>query len=189
VTVRIFGPWHAGWALDLHVLSSTPRGDGTYETIRTEIGQQLFELKYRNERRHIEPLAEAAARVVGALLVRPYLEALIPVPPSAPRTVQPVMEVARAIGRLTGLSVPEDYLRKTKTTQSLKDIFDTTERKAQLAGAFAVADDRFAGKRVLLFDDLFRSGETLSEITHTLVEQGKVDRVYVLTLTRTRSLR
>lgn len=99
------------------------------------------------------------------------------------------MEVARAIGRLSGLPVAEDYLRKTKTTQSLKDIFDTTERKAQLAGAFAVADDRFAGKRVLLFDDLFRSGETLGEITHTLIEQGKVDRVYVLTLTRTRSLR
>ncbi|MFL5384242.1 MAG: hypothetical protein ACJ8GN_17105 [Longimicrobiaceae bacterium] len=42
---------------------------------------------------------------------------------------------------------------------------------------------------MLVFDDLFRSGETLNEITHTLMEQGKVDRVYVLTLTRTRSLR
>lgn len=63
------------------------------------------------------------------------------------------------------------------------------ERQAQLASAFRVVDDRFAGRRVLLFDDLYRSGETLREITRTLVSEGNIDRVYVLTLTRTRSLR
>jgi competence protein ComFC len=189
MAIKLQGPWRAGWALDVHVLSSVPRGDGTYDTVRSELGQKLFELKYRNAREYVEPLADAAARFIGALLVRPYLDALVPVPPSTSRALQPVTEVARAIGRKTGLPVAEDYLRKTKPTQALKDIFDSTERKAQLAGAFAVSDDRFAGKRVLVFDDLFRSGETLSEITHTLADEGKVDRVYVLTLTRTRSLR
>jgi competence protein ComFC len=42
---------------------------------------------------------------------------------------------------------------------------------------------------VLLFDDLYRSGETLAEATRTLQEQGRVQRVYVLTVTRTRVLR
>ncbi|HEX9939348.1 MAG TPA: hypothetical protein VGB15_19550 [Longimicrobium sp.] len=189
MAIKLQGPWRAGWALDLHVLSSVLRGDGTYDTVRSELGQKLFELKYRNAREHVEPLAEAAVGFIGTLLVRPYLSALVPVPPSTSRALQPVTEVARAIGHKTGLPVAEDYLRKTKPTQALKDIFDATERKAQLAGAFAVADDRFAGKRVLVFDDLFRSGETLSEITHTLADEGEVDRVYVLTLTRTRSLR
>jgi predicted amidophosphoribosyltransferase len=189
MTIRLSGPWRAGWALDIHVVASTLRDDGTYDTVRSALGQQLFELKYRNVGEHVDALAEAASRFIGTLLVRRYLAALIPVPPSAPRSFQPVTEVARAIGEKTGLPVVEDYLLKIKQTQSLKDIFDTTERKAQLAGAFATADGRFAGKRVLLFDDLFRSGETLSEITRTLMEEGKVDRVYVLTLTRTRSLR
>jgi predicted amidophosphoribosyltransferase len=42
---------------------------------------------------------------------------------------------------------------------------------------------------IILFDDLYRSGETLGEITRTLMSKGKIDRVYVLTITRTRSLR
>ena len=43
------------------------------------------------------------------------------------------------------------------------------------------------GKKVLLFDDLYRSGSTLNEITNTLYEEGGVSDVYVLTITKTRS--
>jgi hypothetical protein len=60
MAIKLQGPWRAGWALDLHVLSSVLRGDGTYDTVRSELGQKLFELKYRNAREHVEPLAEAA---------------------------------------------------------------------------------------------------------------------------------
>ena len=45
---------------------------------------------------------------------------------------------------------------------------------------------RYKGKDVLLFDDLYRSGTTLKEITHMLYEQGKVKSVYIVTMTKTR---
>ena len=38
-------------------------------------------------------------------------------------------------------------------------------------------------KRVLLFDDVFGSGETLKEITRVLYKEGLVKDVYVLTAT------
>jgi predicted amidophosphoribosyltransferase len=55
-----------------------------------------------------------------------------------------------------------------------------------MEGAFSVSDQRYANKKVLIFDDLFRSGTTLKEITRVLYEVGKVQNVYVVTLTKTR---
>ncbi len=40
-----------------------------------------------------------------------------------------------------------------------------------------------AGKNILLFDDLFGSGATVSHITEALKEKGDAAAVYLLTLT------
>lgn len=48
---------------------------------------------------------------------------------------------------------------------------------------------KYQNKKVLIFDDLFRSGSTLKEITKTLYNTGKVQNVYIVTLTKTRSKR
>jgi predicted amidophosphoribosyltransferase len=45
---------------------------------------------------------------------------------------------------------------------------------------------RTSGKNLLLFDDLYRSGATVSAITELLKSQGKAKAVYLLTLTETR---
>lgn len=42
---------------------------------------------------------------------------------------------------------------------------------------------------MLLFDDLYRSGATMNEITALPYDQGKAAEVYALTITRTRSNR
>lgn len=187
VAIRLEGPWRAGWALDWHTLSSTLRPDGTFDTVRPEIGEALNRLKYRDDRQQVEPLATAAANYIGALLARPSLAGMVAVPPSdTGRTFQPVLAVARGVAAKTGLALHEDYLLKVRRTMPLKSLDDPDERRDQLAGAFRIADGRFEGRRVLVFDDLYRSGTTLAEITRTLMEQGGVERVYVLTLTRTR---
>jgi predicted amidophosphoribosyltransferase len=64
-----------------------------------------------------------------------------------------------------------------------------SRRKQELQGAFAVKDRSLAGKSVLVFDDLYRSGETLRAVTTALHTNGKVARVYVLTITKTRTKR
>ena len=43
------------------------------------------------------------------------------------------------------------------------------------------------GKGILLFDDLYRSGATVSAITALLKNEGKAKAVRLLTLTQTRS--
>jgi predicted amidophosphoribosyltransferase len=71
----------------------------------------------------------------------------------------------------------------------LKDIYDYHERLKLLQNNLSVANNIIGGKNILVFDDLFRSGATLNAATKVLYEEGKVARIYVLTLTKTRSLR
>jgi len=184
------GNWATGWALDLHTLRSKALDDGTFETEHTEIGHALYMLKYRCDRTQVEPIAEAASDFLKG---RPFfdgLEAIIPVPPSEmDRPFEPVWELALAIGRKLDLSVPLQYLMKVKRTRALKEIEHRQSRREELSGAFRVKDQRFARKWVLLFDDLFRSGETLNEIAYVLLTEGKVSGVFVLTVTKTRTKR
>ena len=55
-----------------------------------------------------------------------------------------------------------------------------------LDGAYAVELGTVAGQRILLFDDLFRSGATMSAISNVLYQQGGAKEIYALTVTRTR---
>ena len=173
--------------MDEHTVSCSLRPDGKFDTVRTHLGELVYELKYKFDRSKIEPVAEIAAEYIKGLLVYPYLAAIIPVPPSdTSRPYQPVIEVASAVGKITGKPAPSDFLFKKKTTSGLKNIDDPKIRREQLKDAFGVKDKRFSGRYVLLFDDLYRSGETFSEAVNALHEQGGVERVFVLALTRTR---
>jgi len=78
-------------------------------------------------------------------------------------------------------------LIKVKETPELKNIYDYQKRLELLKDGFAIKDQSLRGKNVLLFDDLYRSGATLSVVTRALYDQGMVNEVYILALTKTRS--
>jgi competence protein ComFC len=188
---KIRGKWAEGYALDLHTTSSTFLGyDGyghpQFETVRSDLGELLYKLKYRADPSAVDSIAEAAAEFLTEKW-RVNVDLIVPVPPSnTGRKRQPVLEVATAISERTGIGLCLDGLVKVKQTPQLKDVFDFKERVAALEGAFTVEKAKIQGKRVLLFDDLFRSGATMNTITECLMTGG-AEVVYALTLTRTRS--
>jgi len=191
----ITGNWAYGWALDQHTVHSTAgAADGSwhpvFDTERTEIGEALFRLKYRDDRTQVEPIARTVADFIRARLEFADITAVLAVPPSDwRRSFQPVEVVAARIGDILGLPAPDDYLLKIKQTRPLKGMTDKRLRREELQGAFAVLDQRLAGKHILLFDDLFRSGETLKAVTVALLFEGNAARVSVVTATSTRSNR
>ena len=191
---EIHGNWRAGWALDVHTLSSRPLPSGGYDTERTEFGEWVFQLKYRHDRTKIQAIAEVAANfirekfAVDGHLILPYLKAVLPIPPSDQnRDFQPVTEVAQEIGKLLSVPVRTDYLTKLKQTTPLKNISDVESKREQLREAFVVESQDLKNQCVLLVDDLYDSGTTLTEVTKALYEQGGVQHVLVLALTRTRT--
>lgn len=187
---QLLGNWEVGVALDVHTVSSELRPNGSFDTQRTEVGGLLYQVKYCGDYENISSLVEAASEFIKNNKDYRSVQAIIPVPPSdLARPFQPVQEIATQMGRKLGIPVLVDYVMKTRQTEALKSIEDDESRKEELEGAFEVRNLSLRGQSVLLFDDLFRSGETLKEITRVLKEQGKVAAVYVLTLTKTRTKR
>jgi competence protein ComFC len=191
----ITGNWAHGWALDQHTVNSvagTCEGSGhpTFVTERTEIGEALYKLKYRDDLTQVEPIARAVADFIGGRMELADIKAILAVPPSDwRRSFQPVEVLAARIGEMLGLPAPDDFLLKARQTKPLKGLTDKRLRRKELEDAFAVLDQRFAGAHVLLFDDLFRSGETLKAVTVALLFLGHVARVSVVAATSTRSNR
>jgi competence protein ComFC len=189
---KIRGKWADGYALDLHTTSSTFLGyDGyghpQFETVRSELGELLYKLKYRADPSAVDSIAETATEFLKEKW-RIEVDLIVPVPPSdRSRKRQPVLEVATAISDRTGIELCLDGVVKVKQTQQLKNVFDFKERVAALEDAFTVEKAKIQGKRVLLFDDLFRSGATMNTISECLITDCGAQVVCALTLTRTRS--
>jgi predicted amidophosphoribosyltransferase len=102
--------------------------------------------------------------------------------------MQPVIVLANALGQRLGIPV-NDCISTTRDPSPIKNVSDLDERMRLLAGLYTVAPSAVSGKRVLLFDDLYRSGATMNEITTTLYDNGQAADVFALTITRTRSIR
>ena len=73
---------------------------------------------------------------------------------------------------MLGVPVCESCVTKGKSTAQLKDVFDFAKRTEILTGAFTVDVAKTTGKRLLLFDDLYRSGATVNAITRLLLTTG-----------------
>jgi predicted amidophosphoribosyltransferase len=116
------------------------------------------------------------------------VDARVPVPPSnTGRRSQPVLDLARAISERTGMALGDGCRRQVRTIGQLKDIFEFDKRAALLNGAYAAERSLTERKRLLLFDDLFRSGATAEAVAQTLMNGGGAAAVFLLALTRTRS--
>ncbi len=186
---EIRGSWDQGYVLDVHTISSTmigynEFGHPEFDTLRSELGEMVYRLKYKGDKGVIAPIVEAIGEFVKNWGIHP--DAVVPVPPSKQRSFQPVLAIAGELARFMNLPLHIDSIKKTKATQQMKDLGDFAARAAALEAAFT-SDKALEGKAVLLFDDLFQSGATMDVAARTLKGQGQVKSVYALALTRTRN--
>ncbi len=185
---KLTGPWTLGYALDVQTSSSTfigynAFGHPEFDTKRPPVGELLYRLKNRGDTAAIDPLAEAAATFIRTWPI----DVIVPIPPSnTARKRQPVIEIAREISCRIAVPLCATRIKKVRSTGQLKDVFDRAKRDEVLAGAFSVDRKETEARRILLFDDLFRSGATASAVTRLLLDNGAAVLVYLLTLTRTR---
>ncbi|MCV2886536.1 ComF family protein [Aestuariibacter sp. AA17] len=184
----IHGSWDLGYSLDKHVIQSIYLGENQwghpeFDTTRSEVGEALFQLKYRSNFQQISPIANQ----MSSSLARYFSSAglIIPMPPSKQRTRQPVVEVARQVAQNMGIPCLENLLQKVQNTPQIKDIEDRDEKVQTLIEAFSVNDVLNNGQYdVLIIDDLYDTGSSLEAATQVLRSYNKIRNIYVATATR-----
>ena len=192
MAIKLIGNWKKGFALDLHTRSSEylgvdEFGRDRFDTKRTEIGELLYKLKYGADISAVSKLVDCIQQNIKGL---ERLDYLVPVPPSKPRTIQPVFLIAEELSKRIKVPFIRDAILKIRKTPEIKDVFDQEEREATLSAAYKYNNKYdITNKNILLLDDLYRSGTTLRVITSILYKKAKVKNVFVITLTKTRSLR
>lgn len=92
--------------------------------------------------------------------------------------------LAAALARLTGLPLDESSLVRTLHTSRHRAGMDARARRESVDKAFAVQHPRLVeGERILLIDDVFTTGATVSSCATALRAAG-AQEVFVLTLAR-----
>ena len=136
------------------------------------VTRRLLETLWRTQQR--PPLAEA--------------DSIVPVPLHASRERErgfnQAVVLARELARATKLPIDEYSLVRRVHTERHRAGMDARARRDSVGGTFEVRrPEPIAGRRVLLIDDVFTTGATVSECAAVLKSAGAAD-VYVLTIAR-----
>jgi predicted amidophosphoribosyltransferase len=184
----IAGAFDSGYALDKHSVYSVPIGENEYghmqfDTKRTEVGEAVYQLKYKQQHDRALALAEAVRDEIVPKF--PKISLIIPMPASNPRQVQPVNLVAQELGRLLNVPVFEDILRKAPGGASLKNLTSREDKETALAGTITLNRQITSDGcwNALLLDDLFHTGASVDAASAVLRTYEKIRGIYVAALT------
>jgi len=189
--IPLKGPWKAGFAFDVHTMKSVHRGENewghpVFESTRSEMGECIYRLKYRQDVSMIGRIVELLQTQLEFVKFMMDIDVILPVPPSNKgRKLQPVILVAQKLAEVFRKEFRVDILDSTNAEQ-IKDI-DSHEKYSTVKNAILVNDRLERTRRILIFDDLFDSGSTLSAYVVALREKGYTD-VSIFALTRTRKV-
>jgi len=89
--------------------------------------------------------------------------------------------VARELGRLSGLPLIEDCLKRRTHTPPQVRTMSAAERRKNIADAFSCVNKQLEGKQVILIDDVSTSGATMNTCAGVLKAAGATS-VWGLTL-------
>ncbi len=163
---------------------TTARAAGIYEGALRESVLLLKRQPYLPQ--HVESLlTDVAQREPLSLSTR-----VVPVPLHPKRLkirgFNQASVIGQTVSKVLKLPLDEVSLVRVSTTEKYRAGMDTKGRRDTVAGAFRVAHPRIvAGENILLVDDVFTTGATISACAETLLAAG-AESVFVLTVARAR---
>src|SRR6516162_1828664 len=119
--VEVQRAWRRGWTLDMHTTSCIflgydQNGHPQFDTKRSQLGELVYQLKYRGQ----QTADKVAAIMAGFFHDKPNtlsrINVVIPIPPSTARIAQPVVAIANELGKYLDKPVLGDAVRKARET-------------------------------------------------------------------------
>lgn len=143
-----------------------------YEGVAREA---VLALKYKNLKAMSAPLGKFLAEKLPEM---PACDAIVPVPLHPRRLRQRGYNqsslLAREVAKVSGLALVEGSLVRLRDTPPQARSSNSEERQANVEGAFTCCDQRLQGKRVIIVDDVFTTGATLSACATAVKAAGAV---------------
>lgn len=185
---EIEGNWNKGVVLDKHSKSSVVTGKNeyghnVYDTIRTDVGEALFQLKYRSGWNQVQPLAQCLYD--NAYPHFDKVGFIVPMAASNLRARQPVTELAQALAQLADVPCFTTMLLKAAGGVSLKNLDTKEEKVAAIADSFSCEEviENEGRWNVLVIDDLYHTGASMEAACAALRGYNKINNIYVAALT------
>lgn len=149
--------------------------------------EALHALKFRGKTALARPLGDLLAERGEVLLPQRTVDCLVPVPlhpaRQAERGFNQSLLLARRLSQRWGIPVAAGVLGRVRVTRPQTEL-SAEERRSNVRDAFALRrPGAIAGRHVLLIDDIFTTGATVSECSRVLLA-GEAIAVGVLTAAR-----
>ncbi|MBQ7077509.1 MAG: ComF family protein [Lachnospiraceae bacterium] len=149
-----------------------------------EVKNAMYDLKYANKRDNAYAFACLMVKRFGKYIKALDIEAIVPIPIHEKRLKQRGYNQAGVIadhmGKALDIKVLHDYLIREQDTMPQKELNDQ-ERKNNMKNAFKVVQNDKKFGRILLIDDIYTTGSTLSYAARALKCAGVKD-VYSMTV-------
>jgi len=147
----------------------------------------IHRFKYGKKVHLSRPLGLLTAAALGDVPPAFSADFIVPVPLHRTRLRERGFNQSQLIGRVLAKSwkipLSVNNLRRIRWTTPQTGL-SAAERERNIRGAFSVArPDRFIDKRLLLVDDVYTTGSTVTECAKTLCRYGAKE-VYVVTVAR-----
>jgi len=189
--IKLQGSWDEGYALDVHTISSTYKGEDMYgrpqfDNEYSEMGKLVYLFKNRNRYEKLDEIITLARPFIENWESLKTVTSVLPAPPTKSRIYQPAEEIAEAIAEVIGAFFIDDVLDKQVTIQA-KDLSAT--EKSKLTGTISKKRNATKEHNVLIVDDLYESGSTLNDCVRVLRTDKNIMKIYVLTMTKNRTSR
>ncbi len=187
-TIKLNGDWTAGYVLDKHVEHSYPLGLNQYghmeyDTKRTHLGELVFQLKNRNIIENAKEIANICNTFLSTLDWQ--FDLIVAAPPSnKSRKYQPVFEIVKELVILLKKDVAYELFQNHSSKQ-IKNLHGE-ERIKTLKENLKLSEKIENNKNILILDDLYGTGSTLTAMVNVLKEKGHTGNIYVLAMTKTR---
>lgn len=149
---------------------------------RDEVKSALIRYKFFGQKKVLNTLASLALSKLGEI---DSVDLIIPVPlhkdKMRQRGFNQSEEIAGFIAKETGIQLNKTCLFRVKNTKS-QSTLSRQERLKNLKNAFKGFNiNQINGKKLLLIDDIYTTGSTVSECARELKKAG-AKKVYVLTI-------